>query len=902
MKKILIFMATCLLCTHPSYGAVRDGNASARAKNQPTNQRISSTTKTERAGGRTTVLTPRSATRKSTSRPSVARATSTPTLATARPSTNQSPVPRNLVARATTTESTPVDLTTTRTGAEYEKCKETYFTCMDQFCGLKNDDYRRCSCSNRVYELQEHRDTLTQAGEQLSIFTENLDVVGLTSAQANAMISASEGENALTSDISASKALLNAIMNSIRGEDSTVGGKYSDLNSITISFDTINAFGTVDAGQAVAAYNGQNLYEAVYPSCRNAVRADCNDASLQRAITAYLMAIEQDCNTVQTAIVEKQKKLKSAIREGSAMLDLARVENRQKHNSSDMTTCLNEVESAILSEQVCGENYHKCLDNGEYIDVATGKPITGITDFYKLEKMLTFADGVEASKQKLSKINSNRAFVENFQAKTLKFAEDALDKCVEIRDDVWSAYLDKALLDIYYAQRAKVEEIRQGCFDFVSACYMNGEQSITTAMKELTGETAITLQPDSLALNKAMCTEYVQSCNNMFADNIIQEYINNRHETDNLTACRAVARQCLDKFGGTTYENYYYPYSGIFTPGQGNAPDWFTLYEIKPGVTCNTADGWMNGSTVNFSFDGKEPFGYPGTCVRYVSECAKQLKTIASCSDPYTIERAFGGFDKMWVTIDNSDTSTYEDDPDPTTKGEHGNIKYNIDGTKYVLASEGTVGATIKYGLLMDMMDTEQLQLAHRVTRPSGVGTEVHNQVLDILTTQCMNLQGRFVELQHLNNSFYNGSCAINTENFISQGIVTLYGIKNKENMCPRNYQLTVDTPSWGVCSCWENGGRRSKWGQSAKCIAGFAVESTVNDKGETVYVNDAQCAEGAVLLENLSITTPVESWCTQQYIDKDNRVCPLETTGKTEDGKCNYTFDDNELPMGLKQ
>lgn len=120
--------------------------------------------------------------------------------------------------------------------------------------------------------------------------------------------------------------------------------------------------------------------------------------------------------------------------------------------------------------------------------------------------------------------------------------------------------------------------------------------------------------------------------------------------------------------------------------------------------------------------------------------------------------------------------------------------------------------------------------------------------------------------------------------------------------MCPRNYQLAVDTPSWGVCSCWENGGRRSKWGQSAKCIAGFAVESTVNDKGETVYVNDAQCAEGAVLLENLSITTPVESWCTQQYIDKDNRVCPLGTTRKTEDGKCDYSFDDNELPMGLKQ
>ena len=85
----------------------------------------------------------------------------------------------------------------------------------------------------------------------------------MTAAQATAMRTESEGESALTSDNSASKALLQAIMNSIRGEDSTVGGKYADLNSINISFDTVNAFGTIDTGQAIAAYNGNALYNAL---------------------------------------------------------------------------------------------------------------------------------------------------------------------------------------------------------------------------------------------------------------------------------------------------------------------------------------------------------------------------------------------------------------------------------------------------------------------------------------------------------------------------------------------------------------------------------------------------------------------------------------------------------------
>ena len=36
--------------------------------------------------------------------------------------------------------------------------------------------------------------------------------------------------------------------------------------------------------------------------------------------------------------------------------------------------------------------------------------------------------------------------------------------------------------------------------------------------------------------------------------------------------------------------------------------------------------------------------------------------------------------------------------------------------------------------------------------------------------------------------------------------------------MCPRDYGLSVDIESWGMCSCWENGARRSQNGKSTKC------------------------------------------------------------------------------------
>ena len=882
MKKILIFTVSCMLCICGAGAATRDGNSAARAKSaaKPA-QRVSTTVKSERAV-RTSTLSPRAAsnTTSNTSRAAIARTKST---TVPRATQNQTPVPR-VTARAT---STSADLTQTRVGAEYETCKTAYFTCMDQFCGLKNDDYRRCSCSNRIYDLADQRAVLTQAGEQLSIFTENLDAVGLTAAQATAMKTASQGEAALTADASASKALLQAIMNSIRGDDATVGGKYTDLNSINISFDTSNAFGTMDAGQAIAAYDGQNLYSAVYPQCRAAVRADCNDASLQRAITAYLMAIEQDCTTVQAAINNKQKELKAAVREGSAMLDLARVENRQKHNSSDFTSCMNAVESAVLSEQVCGANYHKCLDNGKYIDISTGAPIAGVSDFYKLEKLLTFTSGKDAANQKLSKITGNREFVQSFEKKTKKFASDALDKCVEIADDVWAEYLDKAMLDIYYAQKAKVAEIRQGCFDFVSACYMDGDKSITDAMRELTGDSGLTVMPDKVALTTAMCNDYVHSCNNMFDDDIISQYINYRKDTDTLTACRAIVKQCFDSFGGTNYENFYYPYSGLFTPNAGNAPDWFTLYEYTAEKS-----GAVDGKEI--TKDGTTYYAH------YKSSCAQQLAEIESCNDIKMIEDAFGGLDKAFVDSYQSSDDTYE-----------------FHGTPVDADGEQTTDYVEKYGLI------DNNKLSNRKLRPTGVATEVYNQVIDNLSTQCVNLQGRFLEIQlpAMNKYKTDDKCVVKMSGGSTKvSAPNPYGLYKKtqtpsgpgdknsqisrryliENMCPRDYTLSVDINSWGICSCWENGARRSKNGKTPKCVAALPISTAAND---------ALCNSTHKLAE----AGTEEYWCTRDILSSDNQVCPLHTDDmKVEDTddtleyidtqkKCDETIgNDKSIPDGI--
>ncbi len=851
MRRIGFILVFCAFFVSGGFAASRVATTSASSgasltRQGTANQRV-----------RTTVPTTKTVTRVAPAQKTVSR---TATQQSSRGKTVRSATTAratNVVARATTD---------TRTGAEYESCKNAYFTCMDQFCQLKNDDFRRCSCSDRISTLQSAKNSLNDAHEQLVAFNENLDIVGKTAAQAAAMNTASDGENALARDTSASKALLNAIMNSIRGNDTRVeNNNLSPLNSIDLSFDAANSFGTTDVGQAIASYNGTALYSAVYPSCRNAVKSSCNDASLQRAVNAYLMAIEQDCNTVQTAIQNKQKETHAAIRESSAMLDLARAENHQKHNSDDLATCIANIESAILSEEVCGANYHKCLDNGEFIDVSTGAPIAGVVDFYKLGTMLTFNADRNNAEQKLAQNPSNRGFVTAFEKRVKQFAEPALDKCYDESKTAWNDYLNKAMLDIYYAQQSKVNEIKQGCFDFVSACYMNGSDAMTNAMQGLVAAQTTNLNPNVLKLNQSLCSDYIASCNNMFDGQIIADYINNRHDTDSLTACRAVVKQCFDNYGGLNYENLYNPDSGLFASGQ--APNWFSLYERDRNNKIKCNDNQFYAQTNDNPYPCVNHGGFA-----YKSACAQQLANIDACNAPDMIEKSFGGFDYY----NNGDVYT-----------------------RYAYTNNDRTGKQ------------------NRLLRSAGIATETYNQIVDILQTQCSTLNGQFMTVQNLalysnnyskdnfcettfnqndsryyamhqaysigksfttwkskrifipptdinqnqtttdNTSGYNQAIDLNPDssgkdnpdwgNNTGNGkslsakipVRARAGIYNAtykynmtqiqeykaENMCPRDYAKNVDTASWGACLCWENGGRRSNNGTSTRCVATFPVQ-----------------------------------------------------------------------------
>lgn len=809
MKKILTFVLTTVICVFGADAATRDKNTTQRGKNTSvtttqttrsiTNRSATKKSVSARTAGSVSVLKSRSATQNVATRTPMVQTTKTQRSATSKK--------QNISSRAATNTSN-ANTAETRTGMAYEQCKTAFFTCMDQFCELKNDSFRRCSCNDRVFKYQELSDTYQNVGERLTEFTENLDVVGLTKEQAIAMKTATEGEDALTEDKSASKQLLQAIMNAIKGEDSTVGGKYQNLNSLVISPDMSHAYGMNDYGQIIAAYNGANLYKAVYPQCRNAVKEDCNDASLQRAVNAYLMAIEQDCNTVESALLKQQKSLKASKYESGAMLDLARIENRQTHNSDDISTCLANVESAIQSEEVCGAAYHKCLDYGQFIDVTTGAPLTGVQNFYELGNLLTFKSNENIQNQKLSMIASNKRFVQFFEDKTKKFAKDALDKCTEQSDFVWQQYLDRALLDIYYAQQSKVKKIQNSCFDLVAACYDNQTAAIETAMQNLTGEHNVNLQPAVLQLTQELCNNYIESCNLMFAGDVIKDYMAKKTVSDSEKACRTIAQNCFESFGGPGYENFYSLQKGLIIPGA--ALDWFSLYDTSTG--------------------------------NVLSPCAQELQSTTGCNSEEILEKVFGGFDKY---------------PNGEYKSEQGGYD--------------------------------------RQLRPSGIASEIFSQIVANLSSQCEQIHGFFVEIQYATYYGYGGGeegytdyCKIRDGeqgdsfevaglNSSDETLSTLYNFMENEDMCPAGYAAKIDTKSWGICSCWENGNYRSKNGTSETCLPvlrmknNTAADGTVCTEGIISTPGMNNTSSGGDTIDTASKT----NWCQQNVRSSKGQVCP---------------------------
>jgi len=421
---------------------------------------------------------------------------------------------------ATVARATAVFNDISKIGGGYSQCRESYATCMDQFCANANDTYRRCYCSERFTGFRDTEAALDQAKVLLQQFEDNnLNAVGMTAAEVNAMYTATVGEAAIKKDTSAAQSVLDQIGDLLSGKTKAATRDKSGLLGImsldfSSSMDDIWGGGdSLFGGNSVAdmsTMEGEALYKESNKQCSLLVSDTCSsDAVFSMAKSSYSILISQDCNAYEKKINSQREAVAATVRTAEKYLREARLEEYRSHNSADVNECLDKVRTALTQDTACGANYKRCLDyTGAYVDQSTGEPIY-TQRLFELNNLIKLA-GVGGS---MDVLGQNPQFNQFLDSRRM-FATSALDSCRDIADTVWSEFKRAALIEIAQAQDAKIEEVKMSCVSTMKECY----DTQSGALKDFDDTTSQYSGATAAYAAKAMCQDKVIACASLYGD------------------------------------------------------------------------------------------------------------------------------------------------------------------------------------------------------------------------------------------------------------------------------------------------------------------------------------------------------------------------------------------------
>lgn len=410
----------------------------------------------------------------------------------------------------------------TKIGGGYAACRDSYATCMDQFCAIANDTYRRCYCSDRFTEFRDAYDNIDAALGMLTDFqNNNLNAVDKTASEVNAMYSSTAGEMAIKKDTSASQKMLDEIGDILAGKKTNKNVSTSSLG--VLNYGELTDMGDIWSGSGssifgsggaddVTGLEGRALYQRAAGQCAAVVKDACaGDAMFNLASSAYSIMVTQDCNAFEKNIDAKKESVMQTVRQAEKVLRDARLDEYRAHNSQDVNECLTRVEMAITNPMACGEGYKRCLDyTGEYINLETGEPIYSPRLFKMMDTIAPTLGDVDV-------IGKNANWNKLLEDKK-KFVATALDTCRSLADDVWKEFKRTAVIRIAQAQEAKIQEIKDSCVDTIKDCYNTNDETLAELTEDTITDSKYDVSAGRAVTVRNLCYEKVMTCAALYGD------------------------------------------------------------------------------------------------------------------------------------------------------------------------------------------------------------------------------------------------------------------------------------------------------------------------------------------------------------------------------------------------
>ena len=339
---------------------------------------------------------------------------------------------------------TKVAAATTNTAVDVE-CQNAYFGCMDSFCMVDNVTGGRCRCSDKNAEYDTMLAKIMDADQQTYVMqTEGVAMLKM-------------GKSADEVYSMAEEAAKKATGKGKKDDAKTTTKKKVDLtawNNDLFSDDDVFEEEETVLDKDLMSKTGDALHARSASLCSAQMSDKCK-SSVSMLKMIYVQKIQSDCaayeNTLKQQELESNQKLQTA----KQTLRETALEKYNEKNKYDLGGCVREYSACMQQDETCGDNYSGCVT------------------FAATENMKNSQKTGTVAKQttiKGTSIKLAASTIDELSAKRV-FCDSILEQCVNVKNQVWDAFLRGAAVTIATAESDAESKLRIGCVSEITQCF-----------------------------------------------------------------------------------------------------------------------------------------------------------------------------------------------------------------------------------------------------------------------------------------------------------------------------------------------------------------------------------------------------------------------------------------------
>ena len=329
-----------------------------------------------------------------------------------------------------------------------QECQDAYFGCMDSFCMLENTTGGRCKCSDKNAEYDDMLVEIQKLDQQSYVMqTEGVSLLKMGKSADEVYAMAQSAADKVTG---------------VKKEANTNGSSV-DLSAWNKDwFEDDDLFEEEDMSSPLdsdlTSKTGDKLHASAARICTQQIPTQCK-ASVSMLRMVYVQKIQSDCAAYSNSLKQQQLESTQKLQTARQSLRDTALEKYQESNKYDLGGCVREYNTCMQREETCGEGFTSCVTLSATDNLQSNK--SG-----KVAKQTSI-------KSMYSSITLSASTMDQLLSKRV-FCESILEQCVNVKDQVWDAFLKSAAPTIKTAESDVESNLRINCVKEVSECFQTG--------------------------------------------------------------------------------------------------------------------------------------------------------------------------------------------------------------------------------------------------------------------------------------------------------------------------------------------------------------------------------------------------------------------------------------------